>query len=578
MQTMCPHCHGRGYSSPSSRQNIYDPDLSPIHNLLGTTYQIPSPTQAVEIRRTVQITEKSISAVDEEIARLEETLFDLQSKRREMMEYTKAHKALIAPARTLPTELLAEIFTLCLSENWHDRRFDVRQAPLLLSNICKRWREIALSTPFLWSTLIFDSNKASPVALARTWLARSATVPLYIKISQPFVDTCGQDWTINVLNLLVAETERWEHIDIWARYRINSHMLPFKNRLPALKSITVAIPPEVSDNTIFSPFTEVPLLRDLRIVQGRGSHPPLMFRVAHPPWSQLTCLSVIMPDCKFLQEILPGAMSLVTLELYDISSCYDTAITTISLPNLKRLTFEAANPRAPNTFFPYVTFPSLDSLNISYGSSAQAGGWLGQSNLLACLERSSCSLKQISMNCVPIAPDEIRELLGMTPDLRSLELQGSSSQIFDGISTSCLAGLDASTWGTASCLVPKLETIICEIYGCWEPLAFMNMVRSRLALTATPTTPTSHPLKEVVLKLTLPLLYDQERIFRLDPDSLVFEPPPHNTALPQGPWLVRDKHFLIRDCVREFQKMGLDISIMVRNSYDDPFNPIPIIS
>ena len=165
---MCPHCHGRGYSSPSSRQNIYDPDLSPIHNLLGTTYQIPSPAQAAEIRRTVQMTEKSISAVDEEIARLEETLFDLQSKRRKMMEYTKAHKALIAPARTLPTELLAEIFTLCLSENWHDRRFDVRQAPLLLSNICKRWREIALSTPFLWSTLIFDSNKASPVALART--------------------------------------------------------------------------------------------------------------------------------------------------------------------------------------------------------------------------------------------------------------------------------------------------------------------------------------------------------------------------------------------------------------------------
>ena len=106
---------------------------------------------------------------------------------------------------------------------------------------------------------------------------RSATVPLYIKILQPFVDTCGQDWTINILNLLVAETERWEHIDIWAGYRINSHMLPFKIRLPALKSITVAIPPEVSDNTIFSLFTEVPLLRDLRIVQGRGSHSPLMF-------------------------------------------------------------------------------------------------------------------------------------------------------------------------------------------------------------------------------------------------------------------------------------------------------------
>ena len=82
-----------------------------------------------------------------------------------------------------------------------------------------------------------------------------------------------------------------------------------------------------------------------------------------------------MPDCKFLQEILPGAMSLVTLELYDILSCYDTSVTTISLPNLRRLTFEAAHPRAPNTFIPHVTFPGLDSLNISYCSSAQTVAW-----------------------------------------------------------------------------------------------------------------------------------------------------------------------------------------------------------
>ena len=111
------------------------------------------------------------------------------------------------------------------------------------------------------------------------------------------------------------------------------------------------------------------------VVYIYDSHFPLRFRVAHPPWSQLTCLSVIMPDCKFLQETLPGAMSLVTLELYDILSCYDTAITTISLPNLRRPTFEAANPRAPNTFFPHVTFPRLDSLNISYCSSAQTVAW-----------------------------------------------------------------------------------------------------------------------------------------------------------------------------------------------------------
>ena len=85
--------------------------------------------------------------------------------------------------------------------------------------------------------------------------------------------------------------------------------------------------------------------------------------------------------------------------------------------------------------FPYVTFPSLDSLNISYCSSAQAMAW----PIKPTYRSQKIVMQQISMNCVPIAPDEIRELLGSTPDLCTLELQGSSSQTFDGISTSCLA-------------------------------------------------------------------------------------------------------------------------------------------
>ena len=233
-----------------------------------------------------------------------------------------------------------------------------------------------------------------------------------------------------------------------------------------------------------------------------------------------------MADCKFLMDILPGAMSLVTLELYDILSCYGVAVTTILLPNLRQLTFEAAHPIAPNTFFPYVTFPHLDFFNISYASSAQAGDWLGQSDLLVCLDRSSCALQQIIMGRVPIAPEEILELLELTPDLRKLELQGPSTEIFDGDLASCLVGLDASTWETAPCLVPKLETIVCERFGSWEPLAFMNMVQSRLASTI------AYPLKTVVLKLTLPLLHDQDRIFRLNPEPLAFEP--RKTVLPQG--------------------------------------------
>lgn len=134
MHTICSHCHGRGYLDPVSH---YDPGPSPVHDLVGTD-QTPSPIQAAAIRRTIQMATESLSVADEEIRNLENTLSDLQCKRGKLYDYAEAHKVLVAPIRNVPTEVLAEMFILCLAENWQDRTFDRRQAPLLLSGVCMR--------------------------------------------------------------------------------------------------------------------------------------------------------------------------------------------------------------------------------------------------------------------------------------------------------------------------------------------------------------------------------------------------------------------------------------------------------
>lgn len=66
----------------------------------------------------------------------------------------------VYPVLTLPMEILAHIFVGCLPR--HGRvRPSAHMPPLTLAHICGQWRDIALSTPELWSSvdLAFASRR-----------------------------------------------------------------------------------------------------------------------------------------------------------------------------------------------------------------------------------------------------------------------------------------------------------------------------------------------------------------------------------------------------------------------------------
>ncbi|KAJ6561438.1 hypothetical protein DFH09DRAFT_864274, partial [Mycena vulgaris] len=65
------------------------------------------------------------------------------------------------PVLTLPSEITAEIFLQCLPDTdvlGEDPVCEMAEelesnAPVLLMGVCRAWRDIALATPMLWSTL-----------------------------------------------------------------------------------------------------------------------------------------------------------------------------------------------------------------------------------------------------------------------------------------------------------------------------------------------------------------------------------------------------------------------------------------
>ncbi|KAJ7513056.1 hypothetical protein B0H11DRAFT_1843504 [Mycena galericulata] len=156
-----------------------------------------------------------------EVARLNALIQDLSAQRDETQEYIDAHKALLSPVRRLPPDIVQEIFTACLPTQ-RNAVMSAREAPLLLTCICRAWRALALSTPVLWASLhlplefIFDRSPAP--AQVRQWLARSGRCALSLSIvGARNMEQWEEDYADEVDGVLQALDEcadRWHSIDL----------------------------------------------------------------------------------------------------------------------------------------------------------------------------------------------------------------------------------------------------------------------------------------------------------------------------------------------------------------------------
>ncbi|KAJ7623480.1 hypothetical protein FB45DRAFT_1061385 [Roridomyces roridus] len=86
---------------------------------------------------------------------------------------------------TLPPEITALIFVHCLPDDEFIEP-DPSVTPLVLLRICKQWRQIAVATPTLWSSLFIDFEwfhyREAVDVLFCDWISRSGSVPLAIKL------------------------------------------------------------------------------------------------------------------------------------------------------------------------------------------------------------------------------------------------------------------------------------------------------------------------------------------------------------------------------------------------------------
>ncbi|RDB19336.1 hypothetical protein Hypma_013612 [Hypsizygus marmoreus] len=346
----------------------------------------------------------------------------LEAAERRLTEELSAVRASLndlKPVSQLPTEVLEEIFGICVSWLFGHQKPKYRFA---WTQVCRRWRRISLNSARLWQYIdICDSR------LAHEFLVRSGTAPISIVSASP-LKLCSEN--------LESHAERLQSIDV---YLFPDDMVDLftsiGHNLSNLQSLSLKVPP-VSGNFILdihTPLTRVSSLaldcvaipwhtvRDLMRLSLRG-----LGSGYSPSLSQLYTIFESSPRLEFIR-----------IESVDITD-HDIPPTMVSLPYLRDLTLSAKAPTILSILsqlsFPHTTrlhinchtFDSLRSiLPIDHFRNYTSNSEIGTIRL------ARCALRFLRSEATPwtIEPSDTQISLGssssklptsLLPDIQSL--------------------------------------------------------------------------------------------------------------------------------------------------------------
>lgn len=320
-----------------------------------------------------------------------------------------------APVEDLPFEILGKIFTLCLPDDLYIE-LNPRNAPLLLLQICRFWRDTAISTEQLWRSLTFHVAEGGHVSssyhkLAQGCLARSGAGPLRLQFR-----TTG--------------TSRKPSVQYTPLYRI----LPCSQEVHRCVSLCLVLPFEELEELEGMAAPSLPL--SLRAPSGFDPANPqeLLQRPMYRLYQKLTELvldDIDLPDrCLDVLTWCPNLLS-CTLRFSESSDyeAIESAAHKINLHALHHLEIDISLGCVDDVLLT-LTLPCLRSLTLT------VNGMISPWGLLSLLKQSQCSLRELSikgMRAFFDSRDDLDELLTLVPDLTYLELEGEADEDWIGL-------------------------------------------------------------------------------------------------------------------------------------------------
>lgn len=185
------------------------------------------------------------------------------------LTHNPAHLNKMAPSiNLLPAEILTRIFsesTCFCSPRIHHESAPSIIGPILLSSICRHWRQVALDHRSLWSHIDLVVNTMDEDGRYHppdVWIERSKGAPLYVHVYLPRPDT--------------DDHEAQEEEESFMVHRLADFLSPLT---PRICSLTVSIPWPYEST--------LKMLTDLWVAHGTPGHAKVLKVRAHPELAEL---------------------------------------------------------------------------------------------------------------------------------------------------------------------------------------------------------------------------------------------------------------------------------------------------
>ncbi|KAG1814021.1 uncharacterized protein BJ212DRAFT_1482367 [Suillus subaureus] len=301
----------------------------------------------------------------------------------------------------LPTEILSEIFLYCLPE---DRLLSPAPAlaPVLLTTICRRWREVALGLPSLWCTLqlVGDDDWHKRAFFYDSWLKRSRGHPLSLSLE------CFS-------NLSEPQSLLQEYIP-----QISSLQLEFSDcdgpfimeDFHALKELTI-------NNYGFDPKRAIDLLpREIADFFSDSA------------WARLTHVEININGLDAFPRILHLCPNLSSVTVFGIFDPIQTPepITHTNLQTLRMYGDALCNQGGDLGLFEVITLPNLRVVEVRH-----MGQWPHE-EFKEFLTRSKCPLESLTFGSAVWTTDQQRaEYVTLLPSLELTAEPDSDFNIFE---------------------------------------------------------------------------------------------------------------------------------------------------